>query len=87
MYRIKCKDCHSTYIGDTKRKLQSRIIEHMTNKNKQSGVFISLHKREFPQKHLIAEMVYIHDNKKKCKNKKGTFFILIIFKDPRVKGV
>ena len=31
VYRIPCKDCHSTYIGQTKRYLKNRIQEHMTS--------------------------------------------------------
>ncbi|KYM95691.1 hypothetical protein ALC62_13662 [Cyphomyrmex costatus] len=31
VYKIKCKDCDSTYVGQTKRQLQIRIKKHRNN--------------------------------------------------------
>ncbi|KYN06205.1 hypothetical protein ALC62_02852 [Cyphomyrmex costatus] len=31
VYKINCKDCDSTYVGQTKRQLQTRIKEHKNN--------------------------------------------------------
>ncbi|KYN50317.1 hypothetical protein ALC62_11555, partial [Cyphomyrmex costatus] len=31
VYKIKCRDCESTYVGQTKRQLQTRIKEHRNN--------------------------------------------------------
>ncbi|KYN22039.1 hypothetical protein ALC57_05571, partial [Trachymyrmex cornetzi] len=31
VYKIKCKDCNASYVGQTKRKLKTRITEHKNN--------------------------------------------------------
>jgi tetrahydrodipicolinate N-succinyltransferase len=31
VYRINCNDCNASYVGQTKRQLQTRLIEHKNN--------------------------------------------------------
>ena len=44
VYKFDCKNGATTYIGETKTLLRTRINEHKTNKNKESVV--SLHRIE-----------------------------------------
>ncbi|EZA54280.1 hypothetical protein X777_06154, partial [Ooceraea biroi] len=37
VYRIDCNDCDSYYNGQTKRKLETRIKEHVTDVNKHAN--------------------------------------------------
>ncbi|KYN18522.1 hypothetical protein ALC57_09202 [Trachymyrmex cornetzi] len=37
VYKISCYDCEVTYIGQTNRKLQTRVLEHRSDINKKSG--------------------------------------------------
>ena len=49
VYRISCKECEATYVGQTKRQLKTRIKEHRSDINKTSGLpsVISNHRLEF----------------------------------------
>jgi len=38
VYRIDCKDCEASYVGQTKRRLITRIKEHKNDINKKSGI-------------------------------------------------
>jgi len=31
VYRINCKNCYATYVGQTKRQLKTRVKEHCNN--------------------------------------------------------
>jgi len=46
VYRIDCKDCDTSYVGQTKRRLITRIKEHKNDINKRSGIpsVISTHR-------------------------------------------
>ncbi|EZA51854.1 hypothetical protein X777_09608, partial [Ooceraea biroi] len=48
VYRIACNDCDASYVGQTKRKLNTRVKEHRRDINKKSGSpsVISAHKLE-----------------------------------------
>jgi len=37
IYKITCDDCEDNYIGQTKRKLGTRICEHISDINKKTG--------------------------------------------------
>ena len=37
VYRIACIDCDASYVGQTKRKLNTRVLEHKRDINKRSG--------------------------------------------------
>jgi len=37
VYKLECKNCDSTYVGQTKRKLNTRIKEHKNDINKKTG--------------------------------------------------
>jgi len=39
VYRINCKDCEASYVGQTKRRLITRVREHKSDINKKSGTF------------------------------------------------
>lgn len=49
VYKISCNDCDASYVGQTKRRLLTRIREHRSNINKRSGSpsVISSHRLEF----------------------------------------
>jgi len=38
VYKIDCKDCVASYVGQTKRRLTTRIREHRNDINKKSGI-------------------------------------------------
>jgi len=46
VYRIDCRDCEASYVGQTKRRLTTRIKEHKNDINKKSGILsvISSHR-------------------------------------------
>jgi len=48
VYKIDCRDCNCSYVGQTKRKLKTRLKEHRLDINKKSGILsvISNHKLE-----------------------------------------
>lgn len=78
VYKISYDDCKASYIGQTKRKLNTRIREHISNINKKTGSpsVISDHRINFRlnkvkildsessyNKRLISEMVHIKRSK------------------------
>jgi len=38
VYRINCKDCEASYVGQTKKRLITRIKKHKNDINKKSGI-------------------------------------------------
>ena len=46
VYKINCPDCNHSYVGKTKRKLMTRLKEHIRDLNKPSNSLsvISCHK-------------------------------------------
>lgn len=48
IYKINCNDCSASYVGQTKRRLCTRIKEHRSDINKKTGSLsvISSHKLE-----------------------------------------
>jgi len=39
VYKFSCKNCDSTYVGQTKRKLNTRLTEHKNDIKKETGKF------------------------------------------------
>ena len=39
VYKISCENCNATYIGQSKRKLKTRLHEHISDVNKKTGSF------------------------------------------------
>jgi len=37
VYKLSCKNCDATYVGQTKRKLNTRVTEHKNDINKKLG--------------------------------------------------
>jgi len=46
VYKIDCKDREASYVGQTKRRLITRVKEHKNDINKKSGILsvVSLHR-------------------------------------------
>lgn len=74
VYKINCLNCEALYIGQTKRKLLTRIKEHCSDINKTSDSLsvVSLHRLEYHEfnvsileeepsykKRLIVKMLHI----------------------------
>ncbi|KYN22113.1 hypothetical protein ALC57_05496, partial [Trachymyrmex cornetzi] len=49
VYKINCKDCNASYVGQTSRKLKTRINEHKNDINRKNGNMsvISEHRLQF----------------------------------------
>ena len=52
MYKIPCNDCEFSYIGQTKRDLKTRILEHQRAIRNQQ-----------PEKSAVCEHSMIHDHR------------------------
>jgi len=76
---LSCKDCDATYVGQTKRKLNTRISEHRRDINKKTGKHSvitehrinnnhefdwELDKERYFYRRLISEMINIKSQKK-----------------------
>lgn len=40
VYRIDCKDCNASYVGESKRTLGTRVKEHIANMKKENKKFV-----------------------------------------------
>ena len=85
VYRIHCNNCPATYVGQTKRKLMTRINEHKTSEGSATIIheietghkfnFINyniLDKEENLNKRLISEMLHMHLQKQPVNKKEDT---------------
>jgi len=69
VYKINCKDCDVSYVGQTKRRLITRIREHMNDINKKNGALsvISTHRiennHEFDWKKELSRKFTSRNNK------------------------
>jgi len=74
VYRLTCRDCDATYVGQTGRTLKTRISEHQNhiNRNTTTQSVITEHRlnflhefeERFLSKRLISEMIHIKHQKK-----------------------
>jgi len=53
VYKITCKDCEATYIGQTKRQLGTRLQEHVKDINKKSGTLSVISNHHIENNHVM----------------------------------
>jgi hypothetical protein len=51
VYKINCKDCKSTYVGQTERQLQTRVTEHRTDIKKPNSPYSVISKHCIEKNH------------------------------------
>ena len=51
IYKINCNDCDATYVGQTKRKLRTRVNEHRKNINKDASEYSVITEHRIEQNH------------------------------------
>ena len=77
VYKLDCKDCNASYIGQTKRHLSTRIKEHQNNIKKQSShSVISKHRTEFNHDFRWLEPSILHSEKNKRKREIAEMFFI-----------
>jgi len=51
VYKLNCKNCDASYVGQTKRRLNTRVIEHKKDINKKSGNYLIITEHRIKYKH------------------------------------
>jgi len=62
VYRIDCQDCKASYVGQTKRRLATRIKEHKNDINKKSGTLSVISSHRLQNHEFDWEGVHILDS-------------------------
>jgi len=62
VYRIDCQDCKASYVGQTKRRLATRIKEHKNDINKKSGTLSVISTHRLQNHEFDWEGVHILDS-------------------------
>ncbi|KYN37250.1 hypothetical protein ALC56_08307, partial [Trachymyrmex septentrionalis] len=53
VYKINCKDCNASYVGQTKRKLITRVTEHKSNLHKGPNFYSVITEHALHHSHKI----------------------------------
>jgi len=63
VYRIDCSDCDMTYVGQTKRKLGTRVKEYKSDINKKNGLLsvVSNHRLEYNHEMKWSEITILEN--------------------------
>ncbi|KYM80408.1 hypothetical protein ALC53_09147 [Atta colombica] len=63
VYKVPCKDCDATYVGQTKRKLNTRINKHKSQLRKNNGIDWEnvkvIDRERYLGNRLVSEMIHI----------------------------
>src|SRR5436190_586078 len=78
VYKLDCKDCNASYIGQTKRHLSTRIKEYQNNikKRESSHLVISKHRTECNHDFRWLEPSILHSEKNKRKREIAEMFFI-----------
>lgn len=78
MYRIDCQDCNATYIGQTKRYLNTRIKEHINNikLHPSNHSVISKHRTDFVHDFGWTTPSILHNEKHRKKREIAEMFFI-----------
>jgi len=56
VYKINCKDCKVSYVGQTKRCFKTRLHEHRTDINKKSGLLSVISQHRLQENHEFGKI-------------------------------
>ncbi|EFN60290.1 hypothetical protein EAG_00665, partial [Camponotus floridanus] len=78
VYKLNCKNCNKSYIGQTKRHVSTRVKEHRTNIKVHENNFsvISKHKVEFNHDFDWSLPVILHNEKHVTKREIAEMFFI-----------
>lgn len=78
VYKLDCKNCNASYIGQTKRHLGTRVKEHFNNIKLHASNFsvISKHKSEFNHDFDWSMPIILHNEKHVRKREIAEMFFI-----------
>jgi len=81
VYKLDCKNCSASYIGQTKRHLRTRVKEHFNNIKVHASNLsvISKHKLEFNHDFDWSILVILHNEKHVRKREIAEMFFIKMF--------
>jgi len=84
VYKLDCKSCNTSYIGQTKRHLRTRVKEHFNNIKVHASNLsvISKHKLEFNHDFDWSMPVILHNEKHVRKREIAEMFFIKKFDNP-----